>query len=224
MTAQLSSPPGHALSAPSVRRLGERTCIIEIGTDLRHTSSRTARDPPLPPDDGEHDYVFDLCLLRRYEPFALVRLARQLDRSRWAATPSTWRRATPALRGPALLATPSAGSSTARPRTRCASCSPPRCDVPAGPPHADRQRGLPRQRVPYRRREPVARASMTVAPPGRVTACASSSTSPARSSRRPGSPSPPHGFATTAEEAREIAAGDRRRRPSSSPRCSPAGG
>jgi hypothetical protein len=64
-----------------VRRLGERTCVIEIGAELRHTMIpdllETLRALQ---EEGERDYVVDLCELRRYEPYALVRLARQLDR------------------------------------------------------------------------------------------------------------------------------------------------
>jgi hypothetical protein len=65
----------------TVRRLGERTCIIHLGTELRHL------ELPLVDEaigrvlhDGCHDLVFDLTLLRRYEAFALVRLAREWDR------------------------------------------------------------------------------------------------------------------------------------------------
>jgi hypothetical protein len=81
MSASPSLVEAPALPEPGVRRLGERTCLIEIGTELRHTvlpelleTLRTLQA------EGEHDYVFDLCDLRRYEPYALVRLARQLDR------------------------------------------------------------------------------------------------------------------------------------------------
>jgi hypothetical protein len=70
-----------ALGEPGVRRLGERTCLIEIGAELRHTLlPELLEHLRVLQEEGEHDYVFDLCDLRRYEPYALVRLARQLDR------------------------------------------------------------------------------------------------------------------------------------------------
>jgi anti-anti-sigma regulatory factor len=82
MTAHLSEP---FTAAPvvelSVRRLGESTCIINVGTELRHVEL-----PPLDEAvrslivDGVTDIVFDLGYLRRYETFALVRLAREWDR------------------------------------------------------------------------------------------------------------------------------------------------
>jgi anti-anti-sigma regulatory factor len=83
MSSHLSTDPFGA--APevelTVRRLGERTCIVHLGTALRHI------ELPLVDDaicrvlrDGGHDLVFDLTLLRRYEAFALVRLAREWDR------------------------------------------------------------------------------------------------------------------------------------------------
>ena len=82
MTAHLSEPFTAApLVELTVRRLGERTCIINVGTELRHVE--------LPVVDeairgliaeGCQDFVFDLSYLRRYETFALVRLAREWDR------------------------------------------------------------------------------------------------------------------------------------------------
>ena len=83
MSSHLSTDP--LAAAPvvelTVRRLGERTCIVHIGTELRHI------ELPLVDEamcrvlhDGCHDLVFDLTLLRRYEAFALVRLAREWDR------------------------------------------------------------------------------------------------------------------------------------------------
>ena len=65
----------------SIRRLGERTCVINVGTDLRHVELpvvQEAVDSMI--GDECHDIVFDLTFLRRYETFALVRLAREWDR------------------------------------------------------------------------------------------------------------------------------------------------
>ena len=82
MTAHLSDPfTAASLVELSVRRLGERTCVINVGTELRHI------ELPLVDEavrsvirEGCHDIVFDLTVLRRYETFALVRMAREWDR------------------------------------------------------------------------------------------------------------------------------------------------
>ena len=82
MSAHLSDPlSGASLVELTIHRLGERTCVINVGTDLRHV------DLPLVDEavrgvmqDHCHDLVFDLTFLRRYETFALVRLAREWDR------------------------------------------------------------------------------------------------------------------------------------------------
>jgi anti-anti-sigma regulatory factor len=82
MTAHLSDPfTAVSLVELSIRRLGERTCVINVGTDLRHI------ELPLVEEavegvmrDEVRDLVFDLTFLRRYETFALVRLAREWDR------------------------------------------------------------------------------------------------------------------------------------------------
>jgi len=72
---------GTSLVELSVRRLGERTCVINLGTELRHIElpriDDAVRTLLL---EGCQDIVFDLSYLRRYEPFALVRLAREWDR------------------------------------------------------------------------------------------------------------------------------------------------
>ena len=81
-TSHLSDPlSGATLVELSVHRLGERTCVINVGTDLRHL------ELPLVDEaveamlrDDYRDLVFDLTFLRRYETFALVRLAREWDR------------------------------------------------------------------------------------------------------------------------------------------------
>ena len=65
----------------TARRLGERTCVINVGTDLRHLELPTLEEVVQNLlDDGCRDLVFDLTYLRRYETFALVRLAREWDR------------------------------------------------------------------------------------------------------------------------------------------------
>jgi anti-anti-sigma regulatory factor len=81
-TTHLSDPlSGASLVELSIHRLGERTCVINVGTDLRHI------ELPLVEEaiegvmrDEVRDLVFDLTFLRRYETFALVRLAREWDR------------------------------------------------------------------------------------------------------------------------------------------------
>lgn len=64
-----------------LRRLGEQTCVISVGTELRHVEL-PAVDEAIRAvlQDGCADLVFDLTVLRRYETFALVRLARTWDR------------------------------------------------------------------------------------------------------------------------------------------------
>ncbi len=82
MCARLSDPlTVTPLVAPSIRRLGERTCVINVGTDLRHLELPAVEDAvhALVHEDYV-DIVFDLTYLRRYETFALVRLAREWDR------------------------------------------------------------------------------------------------------------------------------------------------
>ncbi|MET0817877.1 MAG: hypothetical protein ABWZ67_09985 [Solirubrobacteraceae bacterium] len=70
-----------SLGEPTVRRLGERTCVINVGTELRHIELPGIDDAiRMLLADGCQDIVFDLGYLRRYEPFALVRLAREWDR------------------------------------------------------------------------------------------------------------------------------------------------
>jgi anti-anti-sigma regulatory factor len=65
----------------TVRRLGERTCVINVGTELRHVALAVVEEAvSAATHDGSHDMVFDLSLLRRYDSFALVRLAREWDR------------------------------------------------------------------------------------------------------------------------------------------------
>jgi anti-anti-sigma regulatory factor len=82
MTAHVSEPfTAASLVELSVRRLGERTCVINIGTELKHVELPVVDEAirSLMAEDC-HDLVFDLTYLRRYETFALVRLAREWDR------------------------------------------------------------------------------------------------------------------------------------------------
>jgi anti-anti-sigma regulatory factor len=72
---------GASLVELSIHRLGERTCVINVGTDLRHTELPLVEDAvEVVTRDEVRDLVFDLTFLRRYETFALVRLAREWDR------------------------------------------------------------------------------------------------------------------------------------------------
>jgi hypothetical protein len=82
MSTHLSEPfTGASLVELSIRRLGERTCVINVGTDLRHVELPIVDEAVRGVmHDNCHDIVFDLTLLRRYETFALVRLAREWDR------------------------------------------------------------------------------------------------------------------------------------------------
>jgi anti-anti-sigma regulatory factor len=65
----------------TVRRLGEHTVVINVGTELRHVELPAVEEAiGAVLADGCGDFVFDLSYLRRYETFALVRLARQWDR------------------------------------------------------------------------------------------------------------------------------------------------
>ena len=79
----IGSDPFTAVSVvePSIRRLGERTAVVNLGTELRNVALPRIDDAVAALlGDGCGDIVFDLSYLRRYEPFALVRLAREWDR------------------------------------------------------------------------------------------------------------------------------------------------
>ena len=82
MTARVSDPfTAASLVELSVRRLGERTCVINVGTELRHVELPLVEDAVRSVMQEDcRDIVFDLTFLRRYETFALVRLARGWDR------------------------------------------------------------------------------------------------------------------------------------------------
>ena len=80
MSTYLSEPfTATSLVELSVHRLGERTCVINVGTDLRHVVLPVVDEAVrgLMHEDC-HDLVFDLTFLRRYETFALVRLGCQI--------------------------------------------------------------------------------------------------------------------------------------------------
>src|SRR5215213_1694174 len=81
MTAHLSDPfTAASLVELTVRRLGERTCVVNVGTELCHVELPVIDEAvrSLMHEDCI-DIVFDLTFLRRYETFALVRLAREWD-------------------------------------------------------------------------------------------------------------------------------------------------
>ena|SRR5215207_8155591 len=82
MSTHLSDPfAATALVELTIRRLGERTCVINVGTDLRHVELPIVEEAVHGAMHDEcRDLVFDLTFLRRYETFALVRLAREWDR------------------------------------------------------------------------------------------------------------------------------------------------
>jgi anti-anti-sigma regulatory factor len=74
------SDPFEAVIELSVRRLGERTCVINVGSALRHVQLPVVEEAVRGATrDGIGDIVFDLTYLRHYETFALVRLAREWD-------------------------------------------------------------------------------------------------------------------------------------------------
>jgi hypothetical protein len=55
-----------------VRRLGERTCVVNVGTDLRRTEAPGVSEAAgQAAADGCRDFVFDLTYVRRYERVAL---------------------------------------------------------------------------------------------------------------------------------------------------------
>lgn len=65
----------------TIRRLGESTVVINAGTELRHLELPAVEESiAMVQVEGYVDFVFDLSYLRRYETFALVRLARHWDR------------------------------------------------------------------------------------------------------------------------------------------------
>ena len=55
-----------------VRRLGERTCVVNVGTDLRRSEAPAVSEAAgQAAADGCRDFVFDLTYVRRYERVAL---------------------------------------------------------------------------------------------------------------------------------------------------------
>jgi anti-anti-sigma regulatory factor len=72
---------GAPLIELSIHRLGEQTCVINVGTDLRHVELPAVEEAVASVTrEDVRDMVFDLTYVRRYETFALVRLARDWDR------------------------------------------------------------------------------------------------------------------------------------------------
>jgi anti-anti-sigma regulatory factor len=82
MSAHLSEPfTAVSIVELTVHRLGERTCVINVGSELRHVELPALEEAIRNlVHDGCQDLVFDLSFLRRYETFALVQLAREWDR------------------------------------------------------------------------------------------------------------------------------------------------
>jgi hypothetical protein len=81
MSAHLTDPVNGASHMElNVHRLGERTAVINVGTDLRHVELALVDEAVGDVIEDCQDLVFDLTHLRRYETFALVRLAREWDR------------------------------------------------------------------------------------------------------------------------------------------------
>src|SRR3954469_19789692 len=55
-----------------VRRLGERTCVVNVGSDLRRSEAPAVSEAAgQAAADGCRDFVFDLTYVRRYERVAL---------------------------------------------------------------------------------------------------------------------------------------------------------
>jgi anti-anti-sigma regulatory factor len=55
-----------------VRRLGERTCVVNVGTDLRRTEAPAVSEAAgQAAAEGCRDFVFDLTYVRHYERVAL---------------------------------------------------------------------------------------------------------------------------------------------------------
>lgn len=67
-------PP--AVSGVELRRLGERTCVLDLGSDLRRVASGALEEAAATAaGHGCEDFVFDLTGLRAYEAGGLRRLA-----------------------------------------------------------------------------------------------------------------------------------------------------
>jgi ribosomal silencing factor RsfS len=81
MSPHLSDPfTAASIVELSIHRLGGQTCVVNVGTELRHVELAVVDEAIRSVmHDGCHDLVFDLTFLKRYETFALVRLAREWD-------------------------------------------------------------------------------------------------------------------------------------------------
>ncbi len=81
MSPHLSDPfTAASIVELSIHRLGEQTCVVNVGTELRHVELAVVDEAIRSVmHDGCQDLVFDLTFLKRYETFALVRLAREWD-------------------------------------------------------------------------------------------------------------------------------------------------
>ena len=168
-----------------MRRLGERTCVINVGTELRHIELPGIDDAVRALlVDGCQDIVFDLTYLRRYEPFALVRLAREWDR-----LAETGCDVHVAAREPRvvtdlerLAGTTRLGAPPDARRRRCARCSPRRSASALRPPRS-------RPRGPAdASRSAIRRFASSIISPSNMAAPRASPCSPAR--RRRASPPP----------------------------------
>ena len=73
---EASGPVPETVDGVQLRRLGEHTCVITVGTDLRRVSSGALEEAAATAAArGCSDFVFDLGALRAYEAGGLRRLA-----------------------------------------------------------------------------------------------------------------------------------------------------
>lgn len=75
-TYEAAGPFPEQVGGVSLRRLGEHTCVIDVGADLRRVASGALEDAAATAAArGCLDFVFDLGALRAYEAGGLRRLA-----------------------------------------------------------------------------------------------------------------------------------------------------
>jgi hypothetical protein len=73
---ELTGPFPENVGGVALRRLGESTCVVAVGSDLRRVASGALEDAAATATlRGCHDFVFDLTVLRGYEAGGLRRLA-----------------------------------------------------------------------------------------------------------------------------------------------------